>query len=279
MWIYVWNSEIKNIYLWDTPVKEVYLWDTKIRPTTKELDVEYLLVAWGWAGVRWGWGWGWIIYCQNGVVISPSSCCIVIWAWGTPQSLNWWDSYFGSMVACWWWGWNWCAWGSWWWSLWVYGWCWIPWQWCDGWNSSWYSWGGWGWYSETWCKGSARATAGDWWEWLSSNISWANYVYSSWGWWASYCDCSSPRAWGEWWTWAWNGGNWRRWGWTSATNYGWWWGGTWMCNSGGAWCGKQWVFILRYPSSCWYNITWWTKYLCNWYCIHCFTSNWTLTVS
>lgn len=38
MWIYVWDSEIKNIYLWDTPVKEVYLWDTKIRPTWPDKD-------------------------------------------------------------------------------------------------------------------------------------------------------------------------------------------------------------------------------------------------
>jgi hypothetical protein len=39
------------------------------------------------------------------------------------------------------------------------------------------------------------------------------------------------------------------------------------------------VFILRYPTSAWYNMTWGCKYTCWNYTIHCFTSDWTLTVN
>lgn len=76
-----------------------------------------------------------------------------------------------------------------------------------------------------------------------------------------------------WWGWAW----WR------ARCHAWWWGWAWCtasslcCLAWWNWC--QWVFIARYPANCWYNISWWCKYECNWYCIHCFTQDWTLTVN
>jgi hypothetical protein len=37
--------------------------------------------------------------------------------------------------------------------------------------------------------------------------------------------------------------------------------------------------MVRYPTACNYNITWWNKYT-DWnYTIHCFISDWTLTIN
>jgi hypothetical protein len=48
------------------------------------------------------------------------------------------------------------------------------------------------------------------------------------------------------------------------------------------WAGYQWVVDICYPSDWSWGVnsaTWWDScYLCNWYCVHRFTSNWTFTI-
>ena len=292
MWIYVWDAEIKWIYLWDTLLKEVYLWDTKIRPTIKEYIIDFLVVGgwWGWGwwarGNAWWWGWAWgVIYCS--CYTFQWDCNIVIGAGGTPSS-NWGNSCFGSFVAYWWWYWGtpicaskWRPWGAWasWWGGSVYcawgTWC----QWNAWWTggSSW--WWGWGWFCSAWIS----ANGGNWWWgglWFQSNITGSNQCYAWWwGWWAWY-------RWGVWaWCYGWgNGGIYADRSsstiWCPATRYWswWWWQGGSCYNYGGwAWC--QGIVVVRYPTACWYNLSWGTKYTCGNYTIHCFTSDWTLTIS
>ena len=289
MWIYVWDNEIKGIYLWDTPVKEVYLWDTKIRPVGMYID--FLLIAWGWGWgwyasspfCLWGWGWAWgVINCES-YMIQQGNYTVMIWAGGAWQGYrtpwcNGGDSVFDTFTAYWWW-WGWWRWaakagGS--WGGWSYGsyysagWAGCTWQWNNGgsWVTNYWGWG-WGWY---WAVG--------WNAYYESNYFWGT-------WWIGILTCITWKeecfAWG--WGWGWRGSPWIwQYGWgcggwsnRSATTCGSWGGGnpwTW-----GWWNWACGVFIVRYPSSAWYNITWGTKYLCNWYCIHCFTSNWTLTVN
>jgi len=259
---------------------------------------DYLLVWWWWAGWRWwccwgGWWWwgGWIVYCQNEAI--PSwSYCVSIWAWWVGcatcwQPLWWWNSSFGNVVAYWWWGWwamfaacwwlRWQEWGSSWWGAWYpnnychvyHSWQWVMWQWSPWATNCWKTWW-WGWwYWGAWFRSSPAAL---WGAWLETDISWTSYRYSSW-WNGALC---ASCAWNCWW-----GGSWAACcAWCNATTYwSWWWWGSWLtsCRKWGNWC--QWIFILRYPSSCWYDVTWGTKYECNWYCIHCFTSNWTLTIN
>lgn len=238
--------------------------------------VEILLIWWwgSWGWFFWWWWWAWWVVAGKREI--SGSICVHIWQWWTCLC-NWWDSCFWSLVAYWWWGWN-CS-NVWWWSTWWswWGswlcrcpWCWIYWQWHNWWaywTNQWW-WGGWGngaWLDWVWI---GWACFWHWWEWFCSDISWEMCWYA--WWWAGWWRCGWI-----WWCW---------WGWDSvadgvwcnATYYWWWWGGWCRCL---AWNWYQWILILRYPISCWYNITWWTKYECNWYCIHCFTSDWTLTVN
>ena len=261
---------------------------------------EWLLIWWWWAGGRsccsrtWWWGWAWwVVYCESDGSLTWSYC-IVIWAWGTAsltecswECLSWWDSCFWSIVAYWGWWWGWmsavsawtagASWGSWWWNSW----CttaaeplWCLWQWNKWGCACTYRWWWGGWYSTAWCKSTSIACWWKWWEWLCSNISGEYIWYASWGGWG-WC-CWGTSCWG--WTWwcFWNN-------WCDATCYwsGWGWG--WRCNSCISlkwWNGCQWVFYITYPNKSAYCVTWWQCcYLCNWKCIHVFTSNWTLTVN
>jgi len=230
--------------------------------------IDMLLIWWwGWAWYncnQWGWwGWAWWYIENNCYPILQWSYPITIWAWWC-MHCNWWNSTFDKFFAYWGWAWangasveQWARWWSWWWwnSSYDNAYCgqWNRWGW-------WYynrpqvasGWGGWAW--SPWCD-ATTSQAPSWWNWKCSCISWSCVWYA---WWWNWKDCCCNRYW--------NGWCWWRWCW-------WWWGETWMQEE---W--KSWVFIARYPTACWYNITWWTKYTCWGYTIHCFTSNWTLTV-
>lgn len=315
MGIFLWDTAPSKIFIGSSEVASVWAWDTKIRPTNRILD--FLLVWWwgawwlSWGWLWWGWGGAWgIIYCEW-EIIETWNYMIHIWEWGCWLDL-WWnkqggDSSFNNYIAYWGWGgwygcasgtWGscpvWCNWASWWWGSRCGSWG-IGTQWCNwgDWlitaNSA--GWGG-GWYTTTWCVATRTGSTllycqnwGDWWLWYSSSITWQTEYYAYWWGWGAW---NSRWAYGIGSCWGWNWGDWtncpRNASWCSATTYGSWWGWAWwrcIC-CGGKVCGGngcQWVFIARYPSNCNYNITWGTKYECNWYCIHCFTSDWTLTVS
>lgn len=276
---------------------QVNVWDCKVWPT--QATVERLLVWWGWAWGRsryragWGWGAWWVVSCQCDTLPVGTSCCVVIWAWWkwcntlyTWACQSWKNSCFWSHVAYWgWWGWGmcsctiactWAAGWSWWWGAWCTGgaswWAACSWQWnCGGKWCAWW-WGGW-WVCGAWTNATCLCCAWKWWNWASFH--WISYGAWGWGW---ACNLS-----GTWWDcWWWDGWCYRT-AWCPATSCwsGWWWGWYTTCSSC---CFKWWdgadgIFAVAYPSSCPYCITWWCKYECNWYCIHCFTSNGTLTIN
>ena len=275
-------------------IRKVYIWPTEIRPNIPTID--FLLVAWGWAwgrGLCRAWGWGgawWVIYCQD-LEMCKWNYAVVVWAWATwgnttAQWANWCNSCFDSYVAYWWgWGWGmssstsgcvWKDWGS--------GWGWAgcckvagvgcTWQWNGWWCWGTCSWWWGGWYCVVWGAWTTARAWWIWWCWFNSNISGDTVWYSNWGSWWGCTWWAATYGWGKWW--------WSSTAWSDATTYwSWWWG--WGCNTWGSctsWgSGCQWIFIARYPCTKNFNISWWCKYLCNWYCIHCFTSNWTLTIS
>lgn len=287
-------KEVKKVLIWDENDNTKFI---QIRP--KSFIIDFLLVAgWGagWSSNTnncmwrwWGWGW-WVIQCCW--YEFTDDMCVVIWQWGTYVSWlsagnNWWNSCFWDIVAYWWgWWWadsDWCDWWSW-------GWAWHStpavindwWQWVSGqWNSwwmvccRWWWWGGWG-AKCPWCPWVCQSLSisrgWDWWAGIWSDISWTlcYYAWWGWGWWA--CNSCSWEGW-AWWWWPW-----RFCDWCNATYFGWW-GGWTYCRCRHWWNWYQWVFIARYPSGCWYDITWWTKYTCWDYTIHCFTSDWTLTIN
>lgn len=299
-WVYIGTSPLKCAYVWTTAVKCIYVWTTKVRPTNPSID--FLLIWWGgWGGwhsnscVRCGtwWGWAWWVICRTSYEISPWSYCVCIWAWGNWWSSSWWgvwwNSTFNWLTAYWggWWAWSWANttwWSGWWWTSAVSSYCswcaWCSWQWNRWWNGRIFSWnacrfggGGWG-YGSAW--GTAQRAPNQWpyiswcgWTWICTCI-WGKVECFAWGWdggiWMSWAECGCVYWYCYWW-----GRTWQ-----DATCYGWgWWGNAW------GWWHKwyQWVFIVRYACGT-ANITWGNcKVLCNWYCIHCFTSNGTLTVS
>ena len=303
-WVYIWTSPLKCAYVWTTAVKCIYVWTTKVRPTDKFVD--YLLI---WGGGGWGraynqtsthfaWGggaWG-AILCE-GYCLNKWNYCVVIWAWGAVSTTCWcngWSSCFWTVVAYGWgWGWG-CCWTkacgrdgwSWGWAAWGGTYCacvgkGCAWQGCDGgrWvcTTCYKSWG-WGWGSR-WVWGNATSDGCCWGNgglWICTDISWA-YQCFAWGWGGG----GRLNAWGKGCYWGWNGWYYGAVKWCAATTC---WSGGWggsCATCGGAWA--CWVFIIRYK--CWeYTMTWGNcKYACNigWtcYCIHCFTSNGTLTVS
>lgn len=237
---------------------------------------EFMLIAWwwGWWYQWWGWAW-WVIHCENICAMWGSTACVVIWWWGTywgwtNQWNNWWASCL-ILTGCtytavwWWWGWGgtnsnlyWRGWGSWWWgwycqSAWAW-WNWTAWQWCKWWTGWNRWWGWWGWVCWNWGNFSGGYWW-NWWLWLTTDISWTSQSFA--------------------WWWGWNGWN-RVWYWCC-----WWWNGKQNATTCWSWWGNcatwaGWILILRYPTACWYNVTWWTKYTCWDYTIHCFTSNWCL---
>lgn len=247
----------------------------------------FLLVWWWWGGSQyywWGWGAGWVIQCAN-YEMNAWNYSIVIWTWGSwiwtwCDWNNWWNSTFNWLIAYWWW-WGWWypsrAWHNWWswWGSWYYNWTpwyWCSWQWYWWWANSWY-WSGWWWWAwAAWQNWQHNCLWWYWWCWIQSNIDWANKWYASWWTWHNWywrTDYETVQTWCPALSWARAESN--------ATTY-WWWG-WWVPNNATYWKWKVGIFILAYPSSCWYNISWWTKYLCNWNCIHCFTWNGTLTIS
>ena len=297
-WDIVWSSSDESI----ATVSQTWLvtcvtpWTCVITATCGEYSascsvmaakyVDFLLVAWWWGGgwwtsqyTPWGWWGGWgIIYCTN-YTLECSTYPIIIWTWGSRWWSwtawgNWWNSCFGTIKACWWGWWGganyiaWKAWWSWWWGA-----CGnsgagaaggnVSWQWNVGWKAQVYSWWGWGWAWAAWR--SCTYIWGTWGAWKAYDISGSSKYYWWWGWWGSYSycaswtnGCGSAWYWCYWWGWCWQQYN-------CWTCY-WWY-----------WC--PWVFILRYPTSCWYDMSGWTKYTCWDYTIHCFTSSWTLTVN
>ena len=125
---------------------------------------------------------------------------------------------------------------------------------------------------------------------------WYRYGWGWWAWWVIYCecykllsDCYCAIIWA--WGWAvywWSSGGWwwSWWGctykWYNASYYWWWWGGGWgwsACAYHCWWNWYSWALIVRYPETCWYDITWWTKSISGWYVRHIFTSDWDLTVN
>lgn len=277
--------------------------------------IDFLLVWGWWAGWGrdwWWWGWWGVIYCED-YELQAGNYSVVVWVWWKAVHMwaVWtataaWNSCFNWIVACrwgmWWWyccynsswcstyiSWQnwWSGWGGWFWC--VNGWTWISWQWYAGWT--WKCWavtsGWWGWWGAwaVWANWTWSSTYGCWWVggiWFCSNIDWAyKYYWSWWSWWGcinvAWCcgwgcgwSCNISTAacsrWGNWscyWAWGWG------WGMYAANTACTWWGWDWC----------QWVFIVRYPTACWYNVTWWTKYTCWNYTIHRFTSNWTLTIN
>lgn len=281
--------------------------------------IDFLLVGWGgaWGSMKWSyccflwwWGWAWwYIECQN-MIISAWSYNVVVGAWWSAwcwynqhwdNTWNWCDSCFWDFVAYWWWLWWWihdCYNTT--WRWWCCGWSWGGWYrccnnaWTSGcwcrcqWNNGatqvyWLMAAWWGWAWEPWWCWTYQIRWGNW---KCSCITWELKRYAWWGGWAMGSWYSNP--WGCW-------GGWKWWQYNVAiasncinASYYWWWGGGWVWGAntscacwswlGGDW--YQWVLIVRYPSSAWYNITWGNScYECNWYCIHCFTSDWTLTVS
>lgn len=217
-----------------------------------EQCIDFLLVwGWWWGGAwwcTWWWGWWWLKYCNN-YKINKWCYNIVIWCGWAGGSCNWWDSCFGNIIVCGWWGWgecgsNWSDWGSGWWGgyNWVW-WCWINGQGCNwSWNS--YGWG-WGW-------AGGDGVGCDWWHWFGSNIMWWNMVYF--GWWWNWASCwSSCMTWTDWcYWWGWNGRN---------------------CS------GMQWVFVVNYKPVNWVSISWWDDVLnVNGRCIHIFRNDGTLCV-
>lgn len=261
----------------------------------------------------WGWGWWWITYCSNFELTQWNTYNIHIWSWWWILA-NWCPSCVYNndwlLLYSWWWGrwwwtpnwnvynacdWDWWWWGSPWWKIY----CWwqsLCWKW-NWWVSTWactiWWWGWWGWWCVgwNWCNWCAsfwgNASWWNWWNWICTDISWELQWYWWWGWWWAWCkqystDTILAWLWQHWW---WN------WWWcilcsgayvlctSNNATYYWWWGWWWHAYWDWWWCWCQWIFVLRYPTACWYDITWWCKYTCGDYTIHCFTSDWTLSVS
>ena len=238
--------------------------------------IDLLVVWWWWA---WGyiscwfsnypnsswWGGGWVIQCLCYPITSNSDYITVcVWKWWfawtcsgtwccwTTQS--WSNSSFWQFIAYWWWKWgavNTSAenWWSWWWG-WpnsIQPWKWTCWQWHDwanAWASSWWWW--------AWAAGSNAC----WWIWVQSDLTGTMLYY--WWWWSH-----RPEEQPEW----------------SAACWCYWWGWAWQCNHTWtrniSWC--QWIVVVRYKTdwSCWIKNTssWWCKYTCWDYTIHCFTED------
>lgn len=241
---------------------------------------------WGWWNKGnwyvWGWWWGgWQVVFDNDFIIRRwKHYKIHIWC-GWWADTDWWASVFDCCVALWWW-WAGRCWWNWWWSNttgcpeWyiadysIFAYWWYHW-WSVGWSQ--YVWGSWWWWwaCGNWGNGWWNSNCWiwwDWWCWFCSDIDWTSKAYW-WGWWwwrRYYCAWSHAGTVNWWWAW-WNTN------WWNATVY-WWWGGWWNSSSWTWWCWCQWVFIIKYPKSCWLCITWaQCSYECNNNCIHIVTQN------
>lgn len=247
-------------------------------PITKTWCVDFLIVWWGWWGIWycswWAW-WGWGVCEAFQQEISWLLIPVTVWApWQSYQSSSWscnneiwWKSSFWIYYAC---GWK---------TL------------CSGYpqenvGTSWAGGAGW--------PGDARVCIGkynnydlyqNWngWPWYYSIISWTWHYYAWWGgawWWQCKNFACYYAIAGKWCHW-WGDGNqyWIPWYVESScgapASYYWWWAWGWDCSYSRNIAACQWIVIVRYKADWSYwitNATWWTKYLCNWYCIHCFTN-------
>ena len=256
-------------------------------------------VKWNYTVTVWAWGYkcdysvddGCGNWCPSCITWTWVNYCVCGWGrWWWAVCYNNWSVWMQSTWIAWWSGW-------WWWfcnfAWWSHVWCWLGncwWHWqC---TCSWaprYAWWGWGaWYA--WADAYWSNWCWYWGIWVCTTFFGAAKYIAWWGngWWDVYAPANCKRD-GSWtlisttyWGWRW----WARYcKWEAATCYwwgGWGWGNCSNVNAWWAW--YQWIVGVRYPLSCgyWNFITWGTKYQCTiwWvtYCIHCFTSSWTLKV-
>ena len=268
--------KLKCAYVWTTSISNIYIWTTKIRPTLPPWPYYVnALVVWAWAPwwyyrykkYAWcksWWGWWWAVCCYSSLQTNIQTPVVI---WTSPAGNSCYNIIAcpscitvksGTCVACWWTtgvscnlaGWN-------------------SWSWCTGWYFEYYSerlgWWGWWWASWNWCSAYASWSSAVWWNWWA----WL-YWYGWWGW-------------GTWNAWDGSATDWWWAGWYAATNYwwGWWWTHWSQCPYWYPWC--QWMVEICYKIdwSCWYSkATWWQCcYICNWYCVHRFTSGWTFQIT
>lgn len=246
---------------------------------TQITNAAMILVGWGWWWWSWccrcprwaWWGWWWAVVICTNYTLPLWNYAVKIWSWwcwgaATTSDVWWWGwtcTCFRGIVANWW-----CWWGLWWWN---------SWNWKSWWTSLWYSrylagwW--WGWASENWCKPSCWTTWWNWWGWCWPTVCWI-YFSPMWWWWGGWW-CANYWSWWSWWGWHWASSSAN----ASYATWIWWWGWWWYETR--SWCWWQtWAFIFIYPKDCWYQITWWN--CCreaNWYCIHCFISSGTSTLT
>ena len=270
-WVTVWNITLDN---YPSCIDAIPTWaDVAV--------VDFLLLWWwgGWWKNRWWWWWaGWVIVWEK-YALEKGSYPVTIWWWwigsGLACNWNWCSSCFVWFVALWWWHGGTCCcpwwdWASWWWAwgknsvVWKAQQClYVQWNSWGAWNSYWHWWGGW-WFWGAWCC----CSSGYGWDggiWYLTSMTWHEECFAWWWWWAVCW------IWQYWW-WCWYNKSM-----TPTTCWSWWW---WHCQVNNGWKWAWWVLIIAYPSDCGYNISWATcSCVCNWVCVHCFTSSWTLTVS
>ena len=283
------SIEAKWVTVWSSLSLSCYYKCVDAIPTWSNIAiVDILLIGWWWGGWRswnnsnfwWGGGAGDALDITKRA-IEAWTYPVTIWAWWA-QNVSWWASCFDWIVALWggaWWSTGaWCCWGNWWWAVstwavWVWNHNWG--KWCANSSCGWY-WGWWGGGSR-WTWGDACMSGGSmyWWLgwlWLLTCITWHNECFA-WGWWGRWY---YGWQWCYWWwdstgSWAWGNGH-TCWSW-------WWWAPAGTSSSCKAWSWAWWVLIIAYPSWCDYNITGANcSCTCNWVCVHCFTSNGTLTI-
>ena len=269
-------------------VKAMHNWNEYTIGSNKETiyNVDVLVVWWwGWWSDLWWWGWWWVLFRDN-YALTCNAVCVTIGSWWWAKQ-NWWDSCFASIIWYWWWHWwdwadwratAWWSWGwawyaAWWhWAYWhtcwwiscVWQWFkWWDWYWCgssSGSNRNVWWWWGWAWW-QWWDVDNYWWWTPIWWSWLALCIKWEEEYYWAGWWWTNW-------TWQCWWCWWW----WNYW---CAATWLWWWGWGWW------WAWNSWVVIVRYHTDWTDNITnatWWCKYTCGDYTIHCFTSDGTFCV-
>ena len=219
--------------------------------------IKYIVVWWWeWWAICWCPWWNAWAVCPWKVLTKWTQFNIVIWAWwswGSKYSWVgiWWDSSLIwddiAIIALWWKqtsSWSWYA------------------RYCKcGFSSNWWNWAAWYWW---YALDSWR-----WWNW------WLWCCWMGWWWWSWWSCGEYTTLWCCWWW------NWWNLSWCPATTYwSWWWGGYCCKCYWWSWC--QWVADICYPidGSYWFSdAIWWNScYVCDWYCVHRFTSNGTFSI-
>ena len=271
-------------------IKLMHCWNEYCFPSWWNLCAFSYLVVWGggsWSAFTvtnygwWGWWWGGGEVKQwNGVFVPWDCGCITICIGCWWAQASWWSSgncwcpsciafWASSVVAR---GWgissNWYYWGD-------------SWSWCTWWTSSnWLVNGWWGWAGAfgNWGNLSWRV----WWNWWLG-ITYCGIDFGWWGWGGSWCCCKNCYwfwhwccGWGNWWccrSWvcAWCDATWCGGGWWGSTLCAWRW-----------WKWWDWAALISYPTDWSWGTkcaTWWDCcFVCNWCCVHMFTSDWTFTI-